>query len=71
MGADLLKDADYLSINGGFFWMQEGPCIYRPDERPIKITNCVFMQRPRWYQVCTWARICKYILALPHVGPSS
>ncbi len=56
-------------VNGGFFWIQSDGAIELNETTPITISNCVFMARPRWWQIRSWFRAIKYVLALPHSTP--
>ena len=56
-----------MEVNGGFFWLQEGACI-RQTDTVDSVTNCVFMLRPRWYQIIRWWTVWRSLLNLPHLS---
>ena len=56
-----------VKIDGGFFWAHGpgAPVETGPDDQGV-VSNCVFMTRPRWWQLHRWWFAWRMWLSLPH-----
>ena len=52
-----------MKVSGGFFWMQDASAITCGGYDHV--TDCIFMPRPRWWQVRRWWHIWRWFLRMP------
>ena len=41
-------------VRGGFFWLRESAAIEIEDGAQALIAHCVFVSKPRWWEIRRW-----------------
>lgn len=65
---EALKDEQDVAVVGGFFWLDRdaegaGITTLHPDAT-VRISNCAFMARPRWWHLRRWWHVFQTLRVL-------